>query len=368
MLKVQEYLKNNSLEELKSELNIKVSENEKDNLIILNYCQIKSPKTEQIVRECRGLVLDYDYNLVAKSFNRFFNWGEVIEESKNFDFSKFISQSKEDGSLIIIYNHNDKWFINTRSSFGYGTINFTNKTWEEMVLGCLNVKSKEELSSILDKGQTYICELCTTYNKVVRLYSEPKLYLLTVFEKYREYNFHELGSIYEINIFSKPEFFSFSSIEDIKQYLDERSIKDPTFEGVVIRDIKNNRWKIKSSTYFSLHKIKNNNGFNPTSFIPFILNNDDSEILSYFPEIKEDYMKYKEIINNEYNNLKKLFLETKEIEDQKEFALAVKDNTKYYSILFKLKKELGNNSNIDNLNTIWRQSQNLIEKNSIKGR
>ena len=88
MLKVQAYLINNGLDRLKEEFSIKTTENDYDNRILLNYDQIKSPKTNRVVRDCRGLCLDKtDFSLISRSFGRFFNYTECPENDKNFDWN-----------------------------------------------------------------------------------------------------------------------------------------------------------------------------------------------------------------------------------------------------------------------------------------
>lgn len=79
MLNVQQYLQTKSLEDLKTELGIKVAEHATLPLVILNYDQIESPsKTHPIILECRALVLNKnDWSIVARSFSRFFNFGEL---------------------------------------------------------------------------------------------------------------------------------------------------------------------------------------------------------------------------------------------------------------------------------------------------
>jgi hypothetical protein len=76
MLYVQQYLiDGNSLSSLNENYGIKTTI--RDDLVILNYSQIDSPKKHPIVMECRGLVLEIpSYRIVARSFPRFFNWGE----------------------------------------------------------------------------------------------------------------------------------------------------------------------------------------------------------------------------------------------------------------------------------------------------
>lgn len=81
-MKIQDWLRNNggNLELLEQQLGIKTTCHE-DGRVIFNYSQIDSPKQNPIVMECRGLVLDMNNNweLVARSFPRFFNYGEIYE-------------------------------------------------------------------------------------------------------------------------------------------------------------------------------------------------------------------------------------------------------------------------------------------------
>ncbi len=64
MLKIQEYLRSGkTLAELKEEFGIKHNRHgEHPNLVGLKYSQIDSPMGEQIVQECRGLILDEEDN------------------------------------------------------------------------------------------------------------------------------------------------------------------------------------------------------------------------------------------------------------------------------------------------------------------
>ena len=156
MLQVQEYLQTKSHDALSDELGIKVNRHDTLPLVILNYDQIESPKTNPIVRECRGLVLHADtHELVARSFSRFFNWGEVVEEMPEFDFSDFIIQSKEDGSLILIYFFDGEWRVNTRGSFAQDHMQFQDFTWTHGILKALHIDHMNELDRFLD--QMHLC-------------------------------------------------------------------------------------------------------------------------------------------------------------------------------------------------------------------
>ncbi len=362
MLHVQKFLSENSIEDLTQQLGIKAVVHPSLPLVILNYSQIDSPKTHSIVRECRGLVLELgSYKIVAKTFDRFFNWGEVADEMSLFDFSNFHTLSKEDGSLCILYNYKGNWLANTRGSFGIGEINFVDLTWNQGFCKALNVNNLNELN--LDPSLTYIAEFCSPWNKVVRRYPEPKMYLLSVFNGLNELGTYEVDELAK-PYFHRPERFNFTSVLEIQEFLQQASKQDATFEGVVICDKEFRRWKIKNPTYLALHSLKGegDNLFHPKYLLPFILNGESAELLNYFPEAESQFRKYEKMVNDHYDNLQSVWEECWEINSQKEFALAVVPRTKFSGILFDIRKKHGGNQSKELLKTAWLNSFDTILK------
>lgn len=97
MLEIQKYIANHSnwynlLQEEPYNLKIK----NKDNLYKFDYT-IDS-KDNIITREARGLILDVNNLVIVKSFIRFYNYEEHIDD--NFDWSNIIISEKIDGSMI----------------------------------------------------------------------------------------------------------------------------------------------------------------------------------------------------------------------------------------------------------------------------
>jgi hypothetical protein len=265
MLNVQKYLRSGkTLDHLKEELGIVVIHHDELPLVILNYDQLESPKLHPIVVECRGLVLQKDtWDIVAKSMNRFFNWSEVPNAPFNFHNCRVLS--KEDGSLVLLYKFDGQWRANTRGSFGHWPIHYTPYTWTTLICEALGVKDLQELNDHLDDRYTYVCELVSPYNKVVRYYPKPELYLLTMFE-----GLHEVVTENVPAIFNRPKQYDFHSIEEISAFLDLQAKDDPTFEGVVICDDQFRRYKVKSVTYWALHSLRDNgNIFNPRKLVRF---------------------------------------------------------------------------------------------------
>lgn len=343
MLKVQEFLLHNSLDKLVEEYAIKAVEHPDLPLIILNYDQINSPKLSTITRECRGLVLEkYTWKLIARGFYRFLNYGESKQEDATFNFGNFSCTSKEDGSLILIYYYSG-WRINTRATFA-------DEEWVKWTLRALNINSIRELN--LCTKYTYVCELCSLHNKVVREYPRSTLFFLTAFqgeiERTLTYD-HGLPTN-----FARPYTFHFSSIQEVQEFCQNQG--DKTFEGVVLKDNEGRRLKVKNPAYLSLHKIKaNNNIYLPKYLLPYILKGEIDEILTYFGELREACEKLSDHVNNLYKDLENLWLRVRHISDQKEFALSIAHHP-LSCILFNTRKSHGE------LKDEWLKSGDIIIK------
>ena len=133
-MKTLKYIEQHGLEKTISDFNL-ISKTNGD-LVMLNYNQIDSPKTNEIVKECRSLIIDKNLNVVSRSFDRFFNLGE--NNTEIVDWTKVKFYEKIDGSLIKIYNHNNTWHISTKGTlFGDSNVGVYDLTFKDMVLNGL---------------------------------------------------------------------------------------------------------------------------------------------------------------------------------------------------------------------------------------
>jgi len=370
MLAVQQYLQRHSLDELTEELDIRIAYHDSLPLAILNYNQIESPKTHPVVRECRGLVLNtQSYEVVAKGFNRFFNWGEVQDEMGQFDFSDFVVQSKEDGSLVLFYHFDGHWRVNTRGSFADHEIDCQDFTWKEAILHALDLHDLDQLDDWgWSRDCTYVCEFCSLWTKVVRRYDTACVYLLAVFDSKtgKELSLAECDPLAK-GMMLRPVVYQFKSIEEIQKFLQEQMSNDPTFEGVVMRDQYGHRWKIKSPTYLGLHKLRGEGGnlFNPKHLLPFVLAGEEDELLTYFPEASEAFYKTKSKVLEAYSRLVELWGDHRHIVDQKEFAMAVSKHP-FSGMLFSIRKQHGDRQKAEHLREMWNQNEFYIVKHLFK--
>lgn len=335
-----------SLQDLTDQYGIKIAYDADTDLVILNYHMIDSPRNHPIADECRGLTLSrQDFNVHAKSFHRFYNWGEFQSKMSDFNFNVFRTDSKEDGSLAILYYYKG-WRLNTRGSFGAGVVQFSDLTWCELFCQAFGVDSLNDIAARVKAGglnptYSYSFELASPYNKIVRSYKKPEVFLLAAYNlnDFSEMDAPKLDDLAKMLGCKRPESYKFTSIGQVQRFLKKKGQEDPTFEGVVICDDAGRRWKIKTPEYLALHRMHGNgNVFNIKNIVPFILSGEEDELLAYFPEVEEKFGEAWGKYHWHLHRLQKIYEDAKDIEEQKEFALFVTKRTHLAPALFQARK------------------------------
>lgn len=305
-----------------------------DDLLVLNYNQIESQKTDPIVMECRSLILDNRLNVISRGFDRFFNYGEALNVTPETDWSKAVAYEKVDGSLIKIYNHKGYWYISTRGTayaesdcMGYGV------TFRDLVLKSLDCDEKlfqELCNKHLYEGFTYIYELTSFENRVVRRYDGYILHFLAARSNINgEYvtedecaNALAIGAI-------QPKAFTFNSVDECLEAA--RNLKNLD-EGFVIYQDGIPVSKIKSPAYVAVHHIRGE-GLSPKRIMSLVLSGEEDEYLQYFPEDRNHFEKYTEAYCILMQDIICTYEYAEGIESQKEFALAI-SNKAFKAALF----------------------------------
>lgn len=287
-------------------------------LCLLKYNQIESPMNEQIVQECRGLILNTNnnYKIVNYTFNKFFNFGEL--NAKTIDWNSAKVGHKYDGSLIQVYYYNNQWNIATSGvPDGENFVGDFGISFKDLFLNTL----KENNIFLPEKNKYNYCfavELCTPFNKIVVKHEKSYVKLLAArnLESLEEVPRDELKNIWNIPIF---EIFNFNSIDEINKSF--KDISPVQQEGFVVVDNNFNRIKIKHPGYIALHHIKSSVSLN--NFVEIIKNGEIDEIISYFPEYKDSLIKIKTKIDDLIYSTEKFWEKCKHIENRKEFAFYV---------------------------------------------
>lgn len=326
MTPLVKFVRENGFDALKG-LGIFTYEHSEYPLIGVTY-RIDKDKFHPVVRSSRGTVLDKNtLEIVAQPFYRFYNIGEHEDTDREFDFSHSYAYDKEDGSLIIAYEYNGHWLANTSGSFGTGQVSAMSggrsvgKTFSQVFWETYNGKP-------LNPQYTYMFELCTPWNRIVKYYETPQVFLLAVRDRYTLEELDHgsyLAHAKELGV-STPKHYRFSSANEVVDYV--RSVDTPYYEGVVLRDVNNNRIKVKNPRYVEVHHKLD---VNP---LEAVLKDEIDEVISYFPYRESELRAVERDVHNEFERLWIQWLNSKDAPTRKEFALSIVGNTPYTSVLF----------------------------------
>lgn len=297
---------------------------EEDGFNLLKYSQVDSNFNYELVRECRGIILDKHLKPVCIPFFKFGNYGESY--CPDIDWKSARVQEKVDGSLIKVWFYDGKWRVSTngtidayKSDIGQSIFSVMNIPYQ--TFGGLFDKAKENCGldfDRLDKNKTYMFELVSPYNKVVVPYKNIEIYHIGTRDNT---TFEELDE--DIGV-QKPKQYDLHTLEDCIATASKMPYNE---EGYVVVDKNWNRVKIKSPQYVAVHHLKNNGDLNFASLVQLVRANEVEEFVIYFPEYKEYVIKLKDKIDEIISELENEvdILKTKKFDTQKDFALEVKD-------------------------------------------
>jgi RNA ligase len=243
---------------------------------IYNYsrtCQYEN-NWDEITKQCRGLILDGEGNVIAKGFDKFFNIEEhKSEEIPNESFEIF---EKLDGSLGILFWYQGKWILSTKGSF----------TSEQ------SVRAKEILNKYnfepIPKGYTTLVEIIYPENRIVCDYgNEESLIVLSMISNAsgKELDYSGLLSISEET--KMPVVKRYDGINDYKTL---KSLISKEREGYVVRFRNGFRVKIKGDEYVRLHRILT--GFSNVDIWEYLKDGKDiNELLDRVPDEFDKWVK-----------------------------------------------------------------------------
>lgn len=336
---------------LTEQLGIKVKFYDEEGVVLLDYHMIDSPKLNPIVIECRSLILDtFTFEVVSRKFDRFFNYGEALEYYHDFDLSRSVIMEKADGSLIGVYHHKGKWHISTRGmAFAEGE-HVMGGTFRDKVLEAFGM-SEDEFQSVFgvfNKSLTFVFEYISPENRIVTKYQKPEMVLLSSNDGEKEWDYETMYCnlvAYGVKNIRKVKTYQASDMDAVVKLANSLPNLE---EGFVIYDpVSNKRMKVKSSLYVVAHSIRGNDPL-PTkkNLLRLLFTGELGEFCAYFPEWSEKALDIQREVDSAYRELSVAWDKYKELEAQKDFALAIKD-VPYNGILFQTRKVK------KSLNEVW---------------
>ena len=194
-------------------------------------------------RLSRGLILHAGSGeVVARPFDKFFNWGEGGRRS---DAPIESVMEKVDGSLIIVYHHDGRWRAATRGAFGS-----EQAQWAQRRLDALPALAE------VPSHWTLLAEAVYPENRVVVDYGGRDQLPLLALRDRRTGDYADLPLLRRtaaaLGLPVPATFDHLDTIEGIHQALRGMSANE---EGFVALFADGQRFKFKSSAYLELHKL-----------------------------------------------------------------------------------------------------------------
>lgn len=339
MLKVQEFIRSHGdWKEILSNAPYFISISEDTvfdrDLVLLKYSQTESDFNEDIVRECRGLILDaHTFDIVCFPFVKFFNFGE--QYAADVDWSTAFVSQKLDGSISKIVNMgNGNFLLSTNgviNAFNCKLGNYIGCEFDSfgdlMLEGFKHYGIKvSDFPNLFKEGYTYIFELTSPWNQVVVRWNETKMNFIgcrdNVTGKEIKFFEHELS-----NVFDTPKIYPITNIDECVAAAKELPDNE---EGYVVCDANFNRVKVKSPKYVQLHYMAGNQNWSIPRIVEIIRTNEVGEYATYFPQFKVAYdvvnAKYMELIERVSKFQNEIDLVVPAFTNKKDFALWVMDS------------------------------------------
>jgi len=278
---------------------------------------------------CRGLILDAK-TLKPACFPllKFWNSAEGYADIIDWETAKVVE--KADGTMVC------RWWNKYEKVFSYttrrqlpgdikrNTIQDSKITWYKLINKCL----EKPLQDIIQrKNKTLVFEVMSPANRVVVIHKEYHANLIAERDN-DTYHEHDV-----LNNNWAPKTFSLSSTKECKKFVN--TLSGLKSEGVIVCDAAFNRVKIKSKDYLALHHLKDSTGNSLKSLILVVRRGEWSEIATAFPEFISAMKKIEIIINDWEEKHQVAYNKYKNINTQKDFALAIqKENILTPSLLF----------------------------------
>lgn len=294
-----------------------------------NMVEARGHFDNPIVTESRGIILSDSpsYPIVARPFDKFYNQGE----SRVPDLVPPLTfEEKLDGTLAIYYHYGGQWHWATRGS-------------PDASGECLDPLGRsyvaKTFAQLFDEAATtfrhmdpphnltFLFEYTGPWNRIIVQYDEPRLTLLAARyndtgEYARNYMLADLAMAFAV---PRPKVFPYTRLDQIDQAWVNT---EPTrFEGFVVRDVLNNRVKLKHPGYVALHALRGRTS--PKSFLELVRTGESNEVIAAIPALAEEAAALQEEYDSMCETLAVLYeqilLGFPSWPDKKEFALAVKD-------------------------------------------
>jgi RNA ligase len=188
---------------------------------------------------CRGLVLDADYQPIARPLQKFFN---VEEHQGPLPDGMPVIYEKMDGSMILLFHYADEWQVASRGSF----------MSEQAVKAKALLSNYSEELAALDRHYTYILEIIYPTNRIVVDYgTQERLVMLAAI--------HTLTGaelvLERINWNDRAKTYPADDLQAWMKTIQKTQSELVNQEGFILKWPNGFRLKYKLADYVRLHRV-----------------------------------------------------------------------------------------------------------------
>jgi RNA ligase len=268
-----------------------------------------------LLLECRGLVTDYEGNIISKGFNKFFN----LHENRHTPTDQFEVYSKLDGQYIGIFWYNNELVVNSRGSFTSPYAVEAKRLLFDNYPQFIHSKPSRI------SGLTFCFELIG-FEQIVVSYEKPDLILTGIFNTHGADWFEELKDNWDLKYVEKYDGLNYTEIKQLNWQ---------NHEGFVVKFANGDRCKIKFADYVRLHRQMTNlsttavwEALRDGKPVSSILNDVPDEFYDKVKQYENTLKLWFRDINSYYGYL----FQKHETTTRKEFANFVNECSKIYFI------------------------------------
>lgn len=300
-------------------------------LFIENYtrkCQYTGAWTP-MAEQCRGLMTDSEWNVIARPFSKFWNLNERLTIDELPDEMPSIFE-KIDGFLTILYSDNGSPALATRGSF----------TSDMAVWATKWIRNTGLTMSDFLPMNTYLFEmvepkLCREQGLIIDYYDRSECVLLAVRNTETGDEISHIDEAKRLKLSYAKEYTG--SLDDAISEMD--TLDGTKFEGYVAVYTSGLRIKLKCESYHHLHRLLS--GLTPKRILEALINDGDEGIESMitgipdesYARVKDTIQKIRDEQQRIINEGKAVYETIKELPTRKEQAEMIRQSP-YSGVVF----------------------------------
>ena len=288
---------------------------EDDDLLMLYYNNIphelgnENNDITNLESSCRSIILDkQNLKPIVTQYNKILYNKDSLDfiKKKDQEWNKFVIQKCLEGTLIVVFNHNNKWYVTTRRCLNAQDSTWIkNNSYYDMFMEAMGQNDNSKFTfDQLDKTYCYHFVLVHHKNRNIVSYSTlgreyKELYHILTTEKY---SLNEVS--YKIN--DKVKYIEEEKFDSIDHLLSEltkqndmdRKYQKVTTEGYILRYYSGELYKspfvtlkLQTEIYDILMKLKPNNSNIYQCFLELYQKDQLNDFLPYFTRYGNEVIK-----------------------------------------------------------------------------